>query len=121
MPVEYPGCNSRLKETKHSSISDLAAGAVEGLLPLMEGRKFVLYGHSLGAWVTWEVAQLLQSNPDPAGPRPAAVFVSGVRSPSLTGIAHDPDGTEMHRLEEGPFWEAYERRYGKNPDLVRCV
>ncbi|KDD77097.1 hypothetical protein H632_c20p2 [Helicosporidium sp. ATCC 50920] len=117
MPVEYPGCNSRLKEAKAQSISELAAAAVQGLLPYLQSQPYVLFGHSLGAWVAFEVAQLLEANQDPDIRRPSALFVSGVRSPALVGVAYDPDGTEMHKLDPDQFWRAYERRYGHNPEL----
>lgn len=121
MPVEYPGCNSRLKEAKAQSISELAAAAVQGLLPYLQSQPYVLFGHSLGAWVAFEVAQLLEANQDPDIRRPSALFVSGVRSPALVGVAYDPDGTEMHKLDPDQFWRAYERRYGHNPELVRAT
>jgi hypothetical protein len=49
---------------------------------------------------------------------PLALIVSGTRSPKLAGVAYDPDGVEMHKLDGPKFWEIFEKRYGQNPDLV---
>jgi hypothetical protein len=49
---------------------------------------------------------------------PVALIVSGTRSPNLAGVDHDPDGIQMYKLEGPQFWEIFEKRYGKNPDLV---
>mmetsp|Transcript_12842 Transcript_12842/g.40605 ORF Transcript_12842/g.40605 Transcript_12842/m.40605 type:complete len:157 (-) Transcript_12842:216-686(-) len=42
---------------------------------------------------------------------------SGNRAPQLAGPENDVDPTVFHTLAPQEFWEAFERRYGKNPDL----
>lgn len=112
-----------MREPRSSSLvelADQAAAAVRRTLESEGGNApYVLFGHSLGAWVAHEVARRLAV--DGLGPAPAALFVSAIRSPTLAGVEHDPDGCEMHKLDGDAFWAAYERRYGANADLVRCA
>jgi hypothetical protein len=42
------------------------------------------------------------------------------RAAALCGAEHDLDTTRLHTLEADEFWQAFERRYGANPQLVSC-
>lgn len=92
----------------------LVSALADALSPLTSSGPFALYGHSLGAWIAYELAQELASR---GSPPPLALFVAGVRAPQLAGSAHDPDGVEMHRSTSSEFWATMERRYGPNPEL----
>jgi medium-chain acyl-[acyl-carrier-protein] hydrolase len=114
-PVELPGRNTRLREPRPTAMAPLVAALADALGPLTSSAPFALYGHSLGAWIAYELAQELASR---GTPPPLALFASGVRAPSLAGAAHDPDGVEIHLLKNSSeFWAAMERRYGHNPEL----
>lgn len=134
LPIEVPGRNSRRKEPPPTSISQFAKDFIDALGPdyLSENSTvpYVLFGHSLGAWMAYAIVQELQErhfliNSDGNGDLkfkkykfPSALIVSGTRSPKLAGREHDPDGVEMYTLDGPRFWEIFEKRYGKNPGLV---
>lgn len=105
-----------MREQLVGSMTDLVSGIVQAIKPLlMDGTPYVIFGHSLGGWIAYALTQELQIQ---GYPLPCRIMVSGIRAPQLTGVAHDPDGIEMHKLGPSEFWEAMERRYGRNPDLV---
>lgn len=114
LPVELPGRNARLREPRLTSMGDVVAAALAALAPALERRPFAVLGHSMGAWVAYAVAQELQHA---GGPLPAALYVSANRSARLAGAQHDVDATRLHALPSVQFWEAMERRYGRNPLL----
>ena len=96
---------------------ELVEDLIHGISPLINDANvpFALFGHSLGAWIAFAVAQELQKQ---GKPLPVALIVSGIRAPQLAGVQHDADGLEMHKLGPEEFWMAMENRYGPNKDLV---
>ena len=49
------------------------------------------------------------------------LFVSAARAPHLADAQHDLDvNPELHVLPFDDFWNAFERRYGRIPELVRA-
>src|SRR6185436_12178928 len=95
--------NTRMKEAKPSSMAELVEQMIEGLAPLLPGRPYALFGHSMGAWVAYALTQELVRR---GLQLPLCLYVSGLRSPTLAGIAHDLDKTEMHSLPAAEFWAA---------------
>jgi surfactin synthase thioesterase subunit len=79
--VQYPGRQDRLAERCPDNIDEMADRAVEALLPFMEGRPLVLFGHSMGSTVAYEVALRLEG-PE-LGRRPLGLIVSGRGAASL--------------------------------------
>jgi surfactin synthase thioesterase subunit len=116
VPVELPGRGARLREARHESVAALVDALLAALAPLLGCRPFALLGHSLGGWIAYAAAAELARRGPPA-PQPAALIVSGVRSATLAGAAHDLDATRLAGLPPTAFWAAMERRYGRNPEL----
>jgi len=83
---------------------------------------YAIFGHSMGALVAYEMCVQIEArsrSDDWAWAKPQALYVSGMRAPSLCGPAHDPDqkNPTLSELDGSDFWAAFERRYGANPDL----
>jgi surfactin synthase thioesterase subunit len=75
--VQYPGRQDRRHEKCLDDIGDLADAVLPELLPLAD-RPLVLFGHSMGATLAFEVALRLERR----GIVPLALFASGRRAPS---------------------------------------
>ena len=117
LPVELPGRNSRMLEPKGQSMRQLVTALVDALTETLRETPFVVFGHSLGAWVAYElVAELLRRKQAP----PLLLVVSGVRPPHLSALENDADKISpgISHLDDKEFWSHFERRYGRNPDLA---
>jgi surfactin synthase thioesterase subunit len=73
LSVQYPARGSRLREPAAGSVNELS----ETCLPALDGGGAVLFGHSFGAYVAYDVAQLLEQRGTPA----AGLIVSGMPAP----------------------------------------
>ena len=86
---------------------------------------FAIFGHSFGALVAYEICAQIEARArrhDWPWAKPSTLYASGMRAPSLCGPAHDPDvanPTLSTLVDDDAFWTAFERRYGRNPDLAK--
>lgn len=102
--VQLPGRGSRAAEPPYTSMSSL----VEAFVADVElDEPFVLFGHSLGALVAYEVARALR---DAGRPGPQRLFLSAYRAPHL----HSPNG-ERHLLDDAGLVSAIEAQHGPLP------
>ncbi|MGW0392248.1 thioesterase II family protein [Streptomyces sp. NPDC003042] len=80
--LRYPGRGPRSDEPCPTDVHRLAAAVARAVHPLMD-RPVALFGHSLGAWVAFETARLLQRAGFPVG----HLFASGAPAPQTrTGL-----------------------------------
>ncbi|WP_410658213.1 thioesterase II family protein [Amycolatopsis sp. lyj-112] len=77
LAIQYPGRQDRRTEKGIDTIAGLADRVAEALRPWLD-RPTVLFGHSMGATLGFEVARRLES----AGTKPHALFVSGRVAPT---------------------------------------
>jgi surfactin synthase thioesterase subunit len=87
----------------------LATAATEALVPYLD-RPFALFGHSLGAFVAFEVARELRRR---GAPLPFHLFVAAARAPQLP-----PRDQPLHRLPDARFVDQVRHRYGGIPEVV---
>jgi len=108
-PVELPGRERRLRERPYSSLASLVAGLADALHDALD-RPFALFGHSMGALISFELARELRRRRVPGLCR---LFVSGFRAPQLPNT--EPT---LHRLPDAEFAEMVGRQYQGIPPEV---
>lgn len=116
LAVQYPGRQDRRHEPCLDRITDLA-GAVAGHLAERLREPAVLFGHSMGALVSFEVARALEER----GVRLRALVVSGRRAPSRTRDEN------VHRLDDDGIVAELARLSGtgsavlSDPEIMRAA
>ncbi|MFD9941928.1 thioesterase II family protein [Nonomuraea sp. NPDC059023] len=84
-PVQPPGREARHKEPAYERMGALVSDLADVVLADVElnaaGRRYALYGHSLGALVAFELVREIRRR---GGPEPVHLFVSGCDAPQVT-------------------------------------
>jgi len=93
-PVQLPGRAERIKQPPFTHMSELIPALLEGLEPVLD-KPFVLFGHSMGALLSFELSRRLR---ELGKPLPLQMFLAGRTAPQLTDL--DP---KMHLLSEDEF------------------
>lgn len=107
--VQLPGREMRQRETPLHSAAEIVDAALPALLPLMD-RPFVLFGHSMGAIVAFELARRLQQD---GGPAPECLIVSGRVAP------HRPlSRAPIYQLSREEFIEGLRSLGGTPPEVL---
>src|SRR5258708_32067452 len=78
-PVQLPGRESRFAERPFTDMAVLADNAAEALVPHIQS-PFILFGHSMGAVLAFEVARCLRTR---GAPEPALLVVASRLAPQL--------------------------------------
>lgn len=95
-PVQLPGRETRFRERAHTRIGPMVDAAGRALLPYLD-KPFCLFGHSMGALVSFELARYLRRE---HGLSPAMLIVSGAGAPQVpyrSTLRHDLSDDEMMR------------------------
>ncbi|QPK44050.1 thioesterase [Streptomyces gardneri] len=109
VPVQLPGRGIRMAETAERSIVRLGEELAGPIARRADGLPYVLFGHSMGALLAYELGLALQDGPNP----PAAVVVSGAVPP------HVPRSTPaMHLLADEEFLGRLGALGGIPPELL---
>ncbi len=108
-PVQFPGRETRLRESAHERLAPLVDELGQALRPYLD-KPYALFGHSLGALVAFELARYFRRCQLPL---PEHLFVSARRAPHLP----DPD-SPLHVLSDAAFVEGLQNRYNAIPDVI---
>ncbi len=117
-PVQPPGRGSRFKEPAIGSMDSLVGAVATAMEPFLD-RPVALFGHSVGAMASFELAHLLANR---FGVRISHLFVSGARAPQLPRKRKP-----IHDLPEEEFITELKTLNGtppevlENPELMRMV
>jgi medium-chain acyl-[acyl-carrier-protein] hydrolase len=108
-PIQLPGRESRLHEPAFTRIGPLVQELAEALLPHCD-LPFALFGHSMGALISFELARALREQ---YALTPAHLFVSAHRAPQIP----NPEPA-VYLLPEQAFVEKLRRMNGTARDVL---
>lgn len=107
--VQSPGRETRMRETPLPAIGSLVEQLADAVAPFAD-KPYVIFGHSMGAIVGFELARTLVLRQKPA---PSHLFVSGANAP------HVPRNVEsLHDLPDDQLVCTLSERYGGIPREV---
>ena len=107
--VQLPGRGKRFREPALERMDSLMTAVLEAMQPFLD-RPIVLFGHSVGAIVSFEMAHRLT---DSLGVHVGHLFVSGARGPQLPRIRRD-----IHDLSEEDFITELKTLNGTPPEIL---
>lgn len=116
LAVQYPGRQERFNEPCVESMHELA-GLIAAELAEWTSEPYALFGHSMGATLAFEVADLLRAQ----GTEPYALFVSGRRAPSVPapGSVHLASDEEL--VADMKLLGGTDARMLDNPELLAAI
>jgi len=107
--IQLPGREARLRETPFTKLHELCETLAQALAPYLD-KPFAFFGHSLGAFITFElIRQLRRQN----RALPVRLFVSGARAPQIPN-PYPP----VYHLPDDELIRAVSVRYGGIPDEI---
>jgi medium-chain acyl-[acyl-carrier-protein] hydrolase len=117
-PVQLPGREHRMREPAFTSIPAIVEAAAESLLPHLD-KPFAFFGHSMGAFISFDLARALRARHRIA---PAGLFVSGCRAPHLKRKRPPTyDLPESEFMNELRSLNGTPRELLDSPDLMRVL
>ena len=117
-PVELPGRGFRIQETLLTELQPLVEAIGQAIYPYLD-RPFALFGHSMGALISFEVARFLRQQ---YHLQPVRILISGRCAPHLP-----PHTPPIHQLPKADFLTALRHLNGtpaavfENPELLELV
>lgn len=116
--VQLPGRHERLMDEPYTNLQCLVSDLATAIVPYLD-RRFVFFGHSMGATIAFELAHELHRR---HGLQPASLIVSGQRAPQLP-----PNHPPTHNLPTAAFVAELQRLNGTpvevlaNPELLELL
>jgi surfactin synthase thioesterase subunit len=107
--IQLPGRANRLRERPITSIPEMVEAVVDAMADHLD-RPFVLFGHSMGGLLAFEVAHELAAR---GWSTPRHLIISARRAPLL----RDPSSL-LHVLPDAEFVDEIQRRYGGIPEEI---
>ena len=106
--VQLPGRASRMAETAFSSMQELVA-ALHSEIHCCLDKPYLLFGHSLGSRVGFELLKSLERD----GSRLPVHFIASGGAPAYVPLREKP----MHQLDDAAFIESL-RKIGGTPEAI---
>jgi len=117
-PVQLPGRATRLSEPAFTRLAPAVSAIAEAIMPLLD-RPFALFGHSMGALISFELARWLRRE---RGISPVHLMVSGRHAPQLEKEELVPyDLPEPAFLEKVRYLNGTPTDVLKQPELLQLV
>lgn len=107
-PIQIPGRENRITEKALTDMCELTDKIVSAIHPYLD-TPYLVFGHSLGAKISYEVCNELREKQDNA---PCHLIVSGSRAP------HIPEPEPLHHLQDVDFIEAMKRYSGMSKEFL---
>lgn len=95
IPVELAGRGKRIHEPLYGDVSDVINDVYEIISKMINGSTYALFGHSMGAMISYQLCQKLRKNEYTP---PMHVFISGRGAPHIKRSEK-----KYHLLEEDEF------------------
>jgi medium-chain acyl-[acyl-carrier-protein] hydrolase len=110
LPVQLPGREDRIKETPYAAMDPLVKLLFQELRSDLQKRPFAFYGHSMGAWVAYELCRELRRQQENL---PISLFVGARWAPHL------PDPFPLlSPLPDQEFLNELQNRYQAIPPAI---
>ncbi len=116
--AQLPGRMPRLAETPFTELTGMVAAIAENMHPYLD-KPFALFGHSMGAMISLELARLIRKEHQL---EPVHLFVSGHRAPQIPETARS-----TYNLPEPEFLEELRQLNGtpqevlEHPELMQLL
>lgn len=107
-PIQIPGRENRITEKALTNMEELVDEIVDAMTPYF-GVKFLIFGHSLGAKISYEVCNKLREEWHIT---PSHLIVSGSRAP------HFSEPSPLHSLKDEEFIEQMKRYSGMSKEFL---
>lgn len=107
LAIELPGRESRLREKPISDLGEVISQITSALMPQINGRPFVVFGHSLGALLGFELIRLFRRE---SYDLPLCFLASGREAPT-----EKEPGRDLHNLPDFDFINEMVSRYDGIP------
>ncbi|WP_097933660.1 MULTISPECIES: thioesterase II family protein [unclassified Streptomyces] len=108
--LRLPGHDARMAEPLATDLVSVASDAAAALVALGPG-PYALFGHSLGAFLAFEIARALRDRWDTD---PTFLAVGGRNAPHV-GMS----GVTMSHLPDDQYLDLLDRRFGAIPQVIR--
>ncbi|HEU5226874.1 MAG TPA: thioesterase II family protein [Ktedonobacteraceae bacterium] len=112
--VQLPGREDRLAEPAFTRMLPLIEALASALSPYLQDKPCAFFGHSMGAFVSFELARYLRKHHTHAGP--LQLFVSAQRAPQLP----DPE-PPIHALPDNELIEELRDLNGTPTEILQNV
>lgn len=106
-PIQLPGRENRIAAPPIRDMAAMVEAIAQAIIPHLH-LPFLLFGHSLGARIAFELTRHLRRE---WGIRPARLIVAGSRAP------HMPEPKPLHHLPEKEFVQEL-RRFSGTPEAI---